>query len=382
MMASIHIKTLLVISFLFLSINFSYSQIGVDLNRVYGVTIDAVNNVKAICNSLSGHKVTPTTRIVFDEWIPAADYTNAVNNIRTVSYIMGEILDSYYMNQYSVNQYVNRTNEYLNVLGDKVDIWEIGNEINGEWLGHKDSVVAKMTQAFTIVKSRNKKAALTLYYNHNCWENPQNEMFRWVLNNVPANMKQGLDYVLVSYYEDDCNNYQPNWQRVFDSLHVIFPKSKLGIGECGTTNANRKREYINRYYRMQISTPNYIGGYFWWYYKQDCVPMTKELWACIDSAMIMTPVSPGLTDNIQLLGNYPNPFNPVTVIRYYITNAGKVELIIFDMLGREISALVNEYKEPGAYEVKFDGSDFSSGVYYYTLESNGIREVRKMVLIK
>jgi hypothetical protein len=101
-------------------------------------------------------------------------------------------------------------------------------------------------------------------------------------------MKNGLDYVLVSYYEDDCNNYQPNWQQVFDSLHVIFPNAKLGIGECGTTNANRKAEYITRYYTMNITTPNYIGGYFWWYYRQDCVPWnTKPLWQVLDNANIL-----------------------------------------------------------------------------------------------
>ena len=382
MKASLQTKTFFIISFLFLSFDFSYSQIGIDINRVYGVTIDAVGNLKAIVNSLTGHKVKPTTRIVFDEWVPAADYTQAVNKIHNVSYIMGEILDSYYMNVYSVPQFVDRTNEYLDVLGDKVDIWEIGNEINGEWLGNNDSVVAKMTQAYAIVKGRNKKAALTLYYNYNCWEHPQNEMFRWVLNNVPSNMRQGLDYVLVSYYEDDCNNYQPNWQRVFDSLHVIFPKSKLGIGECGTSRSNRKREYINRYYRMQITTPNYIGGYFWWYYKQDCVPNTKVLWNCIDSAMLMCPLSGSETYTISYLGNYPNPFNPRTVIKYSIASEGDVSLKIYDMLGKEVSVLVNEYKQPGFYETEFVGSNLSSGIYYYMLESNGQKEVRKMVLVK
>jgi hypothetical protein len=381
MKSSIQTKTFLFISLLFLSFDFSYSQIGIQPDRVYGVTIDAVGSINAIVNSLSGHRVKPTTRIVFDEWIPAADYLSSVNKIHNVSYIMGEILDSYYVNQYSVSQYTNRTIEYLDVLGDKVDIWEIGNEINGEWLGNNDSVVAKMTQAYAIVNGRNKKTALTLYYNYNCWEHTQNEMFRWVLNNVPSNMRKGLDYVLVSYYEDDCNNYQPNWQRVFDSLHVIFPKSKLGIGECGTNKSNKKREYINRYYRMNIKTPNYIGGYFWWYYKQDCVPNTKVLWNCIDSAMLMYPLN-SKTENILYLSNYPNPFNPVTVIKYNIVSEGNVSLKIYDMLGREVSLLVNEYKQPGYYETEFQGSNLSSGIYYYILETNGIREVRKMVLMK
>jgi hypothetical protein len=176
--------------------------------------------------------------------------------------------------------------EYVNLLGDKVDIWEIGNEINGEWLGPKDTVIAKIIYGYIRMKKLDKKIALTLYYNHNCWENPENEMFRWVNKNLPYKISTNTDYVLVSYYEDDCNNYQPNWQQVFDSLHVLFPNSKLGIGECGTTNQSKKAEYINRYYRMNITTPNYIGGYFWWYYRQDCVPWnTKPLWQVLDDAI-------------------------------------------------------------------------------------------------
>ena len=382
MSKSFPFKAFITIYLFFIPFNYSYAQV-LELNRVNGVTLDAVDHLNQIVTALRSHKVTPTARIVFDEWVPAADYTRAVNKISTVSKIMGEILDSYYMHQYSVQQYVDRTNEYLDKFQNKVDIWEIGNEINGEWLGNNADVVAKMTQAFNIVKSRNKKAALTLYYNHDCWEHAQNEMFRWTLNNVPQNMRNGLDYVLVSYYEDDCNSYQPNWQAVFDSLHVIFPNSRLGIGECGTSHANRKEEYINRYYRMQISTPNYIGGYFWWYYKQDCVPKTKSLWNVIDRAMAMLPLQD--YDNIaegNNIYNYPNPFNPKTTIKYNLTDADFVKLSVFDELGREVKVLVNEYRQPGSYSVDFDGSGYSSGVYYYVLQRGKVRHVNKMVLVK
>ncbi len=256
--------------------------------KMYGVTIDAVSGLNNIANTLSRHNKRMTTRIVFDEWQPAYDYIQAVNRLDTVTDIMGELLDSYYVKDYSVQQYVDRTIEYVySPLGDKVDIWEIGNEINGEWLGPRDSVVMKLNKAFIIVKKAGKKSALTLYYNKNCWENPQNEMFRWVNENIPLKIRNSLNYVFVSYYEDDCNNYQPNWQQVFDSLRVIFPNSMLGIGECGTTNASRKTEYINRYYSMNITTPYFIGGYFWWYYRQDCVPWnTKPLWQVLDNAIM------------------------------------------------------------------------------------------------
>jgi len=277
-------KLTLFLTALLLASQVTYSAT-IDTTKVWGLTLDAVNNLSAIVTSLQNLCKKPTTRIVFDEFVPATDYLNAVNQIHNVSFIMGELLDSYYMNQYDLAMYVARTNEYLGLLGSKVDIWEIGNEINGEWLGTTSDVVAKMDTAYSIVKAQNKKTELTLYYNQDCWSNPKNEMFYWVNKNVSARLRNGLDYVLVSYYEDDCNGLQPNWQRVFDSLHVLFPNAKLGIGECGTTTAGKKAAYINRYYKMNITTPNYIGGYFWWYYKQDCVPYTNALWTTFNNAI-------------------------------------------------------------------------------------------------
>lgn len=260
-----------------------------NIEPMYGVTIDAVSGLNNIVSSLDKHGNRMTVRIVFDEWQPYTNYVNAVNRIDTTADIMGEILDSYYVRDYSIEQYRARTEEYVEAFRDKIDMWEIGNEINGEWLGPRDSVLAKLTKAFVIVKKYEKKTVLTLYYNKNCWENPDNEMFRWVTRNLGYKMRMSMDYVFVSYYEDDCNNLQPNWQQVFDSLRTLFPNSILGIGECGTTNPNKKAEYINRYYNMNITTPGYVGGYFWWYYKQDCVLWNqKPLWQTLENAINTT----------------------------------------------------------------------------------------------
>lgn len=280
-MIRIKLHKILLIIFAFTLISHSQSN-----RKMYGITIDGINNINNIVTAIGNHRYRMTTRIVFDEWIPAADYTSAVNKLDSVTVIMGELLDSYYVKDYSVAQYKLRADEYMNTLGSKVDIWEVGNEVNGEWLGPADSVKAKINYAYNKARSLQYRTALTLYYNKNCWENPQNEMFRWVNNHISTDMKQNLDYVFVSYYEDDCNNLQPNWQQVFDSLHVIFPNSNLGIGECGTNLANRKEEYINRYYNLYITTPKFIGGYFWWYYRQDCVPWTtKPLWGILEFAI-------------------------------------------------------------------------------------------------
>jgi hypothetical protein len=252
---------------------------------MHGVTIDNINDIDGITESLKQLSRVPTTRIVFDEQKPAYYYNEAVLKIHDVSYIMGEILDSYWFKNFSSSQYNNRVREYLDAFGTKVDIWEIANEINGEWLGSTDKVVEKMTDAFRIVNGEGKITAITLCYNNECYEKPENEMFRWINENIPQYMKDSLNYVFVSYYEDDCNDIVPDWQKVFDSLHVIFPNSGLGIGECGTKIEEKKELYMERYYNMDINTPNFVGGYFWWYYKQDCVPYTKSLWNVLNSIL-------------------------------------------------------------------------------------------------
>ena len=359
-----------------------FSSTATDSTRVYGVTLDAVDHLNKIKTALSSHCRRMTARVVFDEWIPATEYITPCTQIKTVGNVMGEILDSYYFSQYSYQQYIDRVNEYMNALGNNVDIWEIGNEVNGEWLGNKDSVIKKIYAAYKIAKSRNVKTALTLYYNYNCWSNPQNEMFRWIHDNMPSKMKFNVDYILVSYYEDDCNNYQPNWQRVFDSLHSLFPGAKLGMGECGTSIASKKAAYINRYYTMHITTPGYIGGYFWWYYKEDCVPDTLPLWTTLDNAIGQTLNAVEINqDNIRLSVS-PNPFNPATYISYTILSEAEISLNIYDISGREVFNVNSGTQQPGSYKVRFDGSNIASGVYFCRLKAGEQVGVQKIVLVR
>ena len=84
----------------------------------------------------------------------------------------------------------------------------------------------------------------------------------------------------------------------------------------------------------------------------------------------------------SLAQNYPNPFNPSTVISYQLSVVSSVTLEIFDILGREVAVLVNERQNPGSYEVKFDGSKFASGLYFYRLSAGRFTQTRKMILTK
>ena len=84
----------------------------------------------------------------------------------------------------------------------------------------------------------------------------------------------------------------------------------------------------------------------------------------------------------QLKQNYPNPFNGITTIEYAIPRKSRVQLTVYDALGRRIRTLVDEEQAPGTYRVSFQADGLASGVYYYILQSGGQRFVRQMVLVK
>ncbi len=92
--------------------------------------------------------------------------------------------------------------------------------------------------------------------------------------------------------------------------------------------------------------------------------------------------NPILSDKYSLSQNYPNPFNPSTVISYRLSVGSIVSLKIFDILGREVATLVNENQQTGNYEVTFDASKLSSGIYFYKLQAGFFVETKKMILIK
>lgn len=89
-----------------------------------------------------------------------------------------------------------------------------------------------------------------------------------------------------------------------------------------------------------------------------------------------------LPERFYLFPNYPNPFNPITTIRYSIKERGFVQLKVYDGLGKEVAVLVNKEKQQGNYSVSFDGVNLPSGVYIYTLHVKDFMKSRKMVLLR
>jgi hypothetical protein len=84
----------------------------------------------------------------------------------------------------------------------------------------------------------------------------------------------------------------------------------------------------------------------------------------------------------SLSQNYPNPFNPTTSFKYQIATAGHVSLKIYDVLGREVALIVDEQKDPGEYNVTWDASSYSSGVYFFKLQAGTFTDVKKMLIVR
>ena len=184
------------------------------------------------------------------------------------------------------------------------------------------------------------------------------------------------------------NESSNNWSGWFD--HSSNPGKASGSVLEGSINIQNEFGYIPSLIHIAVGV----------YQTQDGGSLTKQIpvgnsdgnisfdeFYSFDYVLTSVPKNETVLDNYLLLQNFPNPFNPVTTIKYNIpTNvkrqASNVNLIVYDMLGREVETLVDEIKETGAYQVQWDASGLPSGVYFYRLTSGQFSETRKMILTK
>jgi len=97
---------------------------------------------------------------------------------------------------------------------------------------------------------------------------------------------------------------------------------------------------------------------------------------------INDPVAGGIPSEYTLHQNYPNPFNPRTLITYELPRAAHVTLKLYDVFGREVASVVDEFQNAGHRSVEWNATDVASGVYFYELTAGSFRSVKKMTLLK
>jgi hypothetical protein len=120
--------------------------------------------------------------------------------------------------------------------------------------------------------------------------------------------------------------------------------------------------YLNTYYGWAIEKWQYNG--------------TLPVFTSVERIGNVVP------EGYRLMQNYPNPFNPATTIEFEVPTSGQVNLTIVNMLGEQVSTLVNENKTPGRYRVAFDARSLPSGTYFYTLRTAGSTQTKKMLLVR
>lgn len=280
---------------------------------LYGVTTEYVTPLSDLSGSLTKHTKRPTVRIVFQADTGASDYTSAISTLRSSSYIYGQLYDSTALKNASVSDCQARTRQFLSEFGESIDLYEIGNELNGNWVGSSQSEIdAKVSAIYNVIKDEystlNIRTAITLNY----WPTADYYSLPWeatvtYANNMPATLRNGVDYIMLSFYETAGDPiYYPTDQDftdIFTTLAGLFPKARLAVGEIGAQGVvdglpsdptlTEKQRIANRYYGMYAIVKKllgtygsrYDGGCFWWYYHQDCVPYNKNdsLWPTLES---------------------------------------------------------------------------------------------------
>jgi hypothetical protein len=254
---------------------------------LWGVTLDndggiGKKKLAAQVDALGSLPLRPTSRIVVDYGATVADYADAIPAIHKVSDVWGQLADSSEVKGVTAATYGRWAQKIVAAYRTQVDVWEIGNEVNGEWVGTQAQELGRIQAAYDTVKAIGGKTALTLYYNPDCWSKRANEMFTWL---GTATLPADLDYVTISYYPSDCNDYWPSaatWQGVFDRLHARFPNATLAFGEAGQSANSLTPEQnlalLRRYAAVTIAGDNYVGGYFWWYWAENAVPKGGAFW--------------------------------------------------------------------------------------------------------
>lgn len=342
-----------------------------------GITLDNVRNLTTDQRTaLENLPAKTIVRVVFDanttpdKYISALDYLRSLKLADRVTrkiYIMGELLDSDFLARYrwdckasegctigeegnNFHDYKTRIDSYLNSeLNEKVDIWEVGNEINGEWADEgcikksDDSCVSDVEReedasgrktksvpqpkitaqkiAYAVNAVKNKPIAITFIDQPECTTWNDNTMSGWMkvskLQDLIKDKK--IDYLLISYYEDNCEDGKTSrapkdaltpvekktltdnqkeqrrreiyWNKTFNDFERFFSNVEhIGFGEVGyssdlkTCPGNgrelslckkgnltryKKLDLLNRYYGMKIENPKYIGGHFWWTAQED-----------------------------------------------------------------------------------------------------------------
>ncbi len=192
----------------------------------------------------------------------------------------------------------------------------------------------------------------------NTGNTPVKIKFQKMARNIPAGWTADLCYVLcyteAEIIPPDANEYVTLAPGAIDSSFDVtwyVPNPGLGMQTVKMYNYDNPSQFVEQTFYVKRTT---VG---------------------------ITPVN-SVVKNFELKQNYPNPFNPTTNINFSIPKNQNVSLKVYDMMGKEVASLVNEFLKAGEYKADFSGANLSSGVYYYALKTDEFISTKSMVLVK
>ena len=173
------------------------------------------------------------------------------------------------------------------------------------------------------------------------------------------------------------NNVTLNWATSKETNNQGFEVERSLVGanswaKVGTVTGNGTTTETRSYsFSERVTTGNYS-------YRLKQIDFNGNF----EYHNLSSEVNVGVPSEFALSQNYPNPFNPSTKIDYDIATDGNVSVVLFDMSGREVAKLVNDFKPAGYYTVSFNASNLSSGMYFYRISASNFSQTKKMVLVK
>jgi carboxypeptidase T len=238
----------------------------------------------------------------------------------------------------------------------------IGNwTVQGSWSLHTDSYHSPTHSIAYAPYPNNANYSLTLTTPINAQSVPVCYLNFW--NRV--SLENGWDFGYVEVSSDNGST----WQQVisYTGNNLTWTEQSFDITSYVNASAQLK-------IRFRITSDGNTLDQGWWV---DDIKLTNY---CLGTVGV--PGVANIPKTFALAQNYPNPFNPVTVIKYQLPKPEFVTIKIYDLLGKEVTSLVNERKEPGYYEASFDGSNLASGLYFYRIEAGSFVDTKKMMFIK
>jgi hypothetical protein len=247
-----------------------------------GATMDTVSDYRS--NLDLAKKLTSPygyVRVVMDPGTAFSNYAPVVDYAHSIGLkVMGQPIDSSSAKRYRGGKYLARIQSAVTAL-PTVDAWEVGNEVNGSWLG--PDMGGRLDQAAAWVKANSTAKVVITFYWQIGTDAPQWSLFNWEKANLTDATINNTDVFLVSAWIEDAPMGFA-FDQVMRTLHNEFPAKQIGLGEFGywgkgtsqrwwygdnTSVAAGRQAVAGQYYRAAFGYSYSVGGVFWWYYAED-----------------------------------------------------------------------------------------------------------------